>query len=111
MPSGSWVVWLDQDVQIRTRMLLDRAGGVLHFTVQLEMWIAKWAPVVRYDSAHGEAHIDYIDPKGVTYDKIWLNLRPPYNVALTRAENELKLDYPTHIQRFRQQMETTRWPQ
>jgi hypothetical protein len=36
---------------------------------------------VRYDNAHEEAHIDYIDPQGVTYDKVWLNLRKPFNDA------------------------------
>jgi hypothetical protein len=105
MPSGSWTIWLEQDVQIRTRMGLDRRGNVVHFTVQLEIWIDKWTPVVRYDNAHGEAHIDYINPKGVTYDKIWLNLRPPFNVAMTRAEQEIKEDYSAHIERFRKQME------
>jgi hypothetical protein len=110
MPSGTWVIWLDQDIQIRTRMALDRRGNVTHFTVQLEVWVGKWRPVVRYDNAHEEAHIDYIDPQGVTYDKVWLNLRKPFNVAMTRAENELKQDYPAHVERFRQQMETGQWP-
>ncbi len=105
MPSGTWVIWLDLDIQIRTRMGLDRSGNVIRFTVQLEIWIDKWEPVVRYDSAHGEAHIDYVDPKGVTYEKAWLNLRSPFNVAMTRAEDELKQDYPSHIARYRAQME------
>ena len=107
MPSGEWVKWLDQDVQMRTRMTLDRQGNVTQFTVQVEIWTNKWNPVVRYDSAHGEAHIDYVDPSGVTYEKVWLNIRPPYNTAMTRAENELKQDWPAHVNRFRLQMEAT----
>lgn len=86
-------------------MGLDRRGNVIRFTVQLEIWIDKWEPVVRYDSAHGEAHIDYVDPKGVTYDKTWLHLRSPFNVAMTQAEQELKQDFSFHIQRYRKQME------
>ncbi len=105
MPSGTWTIWLEHDVQIRTRMGLDRRGNVVLFMVQLEIWIGKWEPVVRYDGAHGEAHIDYIDPKGVTYDKVCLNLRSPYNVAMTRAEQELQQDHAAHIARYCEQME------
>lgn len=86
-------------------MGLDRRGNVVHFTVQLEIWIDNWEPVVRYDSTHGEAHIDYINPKGVTCEKIWLNIRSPFNVAMTRAEQELKQDFSVHIARYRKQME------
>lgn len=68
MPSGSWEIWLEEDVQIRTRMTLDRRGNVRRFTVQLEHYLDRWRPVVRYDNAHGEAHIDYINPEGVTYE-------------------------------------------
>ena len=90
---------------MRTRMTLDRRGNVTHFSVQLEVWIETWKPVVRYDSAQGEAHIDYVDPSGVTYEKVWLNIRPPYNTAMTRAENELKQHWSAHIERFRLQLE------
>ena len=86
-------------------MTLDRRGNVTHFTVQLEMWLDKWVPVVRYDNAHEEAHIDYINLKGVTYRKEWLNLRFPFNEAMTRAEAELKKSFSEHVQRFRRQME------
>ena len=82
MPSGEWIQWLDHDVQLRTRMFLDRQGNVTQFAVQIEMMLLdEWRPVARYDSAHGEAHIDYVDPEGVTYHKVWLDIRPPYNVA------------------------------
>lgn len=109
MPSGTWTKWLANDVQLRTRMALDRRGNVTHFTVQLEMWLDKWVPVVRYDNAHQEAHIDYINPKGVTYRKEWLNLRSPFNGAMTRAEDELEEGFPEQITRFRQQMEGKLW--
>jgi hypothetical protein len=105
MPSGDWFQWLDQDVQLRTRMTLDRQGHVIQFTVQLEVWLKKWCPVVRYDAAHGEAHIDYIDPRGQIFEKLWLNVRAPYNVVMTQAEAELKLDFASHVERFRRQQE------
>lgn len=105
MPPGNWQKWLDTDVQIRTRMNLDRRGNVTQFTAQLELWLEKWTPIVRYDSAHGEAHIDYINPNGVTYEKVWLNLLWPFNEAMTLAEEELEADFEQHIRRFRLQME------
>jgi hypothetical protein len=86
-------------------MTTDNRGEVRKFTVQLEVLIdEEWLPVVRYDNAHGEAHIDYIDPKGVTYDKVWLNLREPFNEAFTLAENELKRMYERHRARFLEQV-------
>lgn len=105
MPSGSWEIWLEEDVQIRTRMTLDRRGNVRRFTVQLELYLDRWRPVVRYDNAHGEAHIDYINPEGVTYEKVWLNVYWPYNDVMTVAEHELKRTYDDHIARFREQLE------
>ncbi|MGB3307798.1 MAG: hypothetical protein WBA63_16545 [Thermomicrobiales bacterium] len=77
-----------------------------HFTVQLELWLdGQWHPVVRYDNAHGEAHIDYINPKGITYQKVWLDLRWPFNVAFTQAREELEEDYQQHIARLITQLE------
>lgn len=85
---------------------MSTCGKVLTFTVQLEVLIDdEWLPVVRYDNAHGEAHVDYLDPKGVTYDKVWLGLGAPFNSAFTIAEDELKESAQEHVQRFRRQLD------
>lgn len=105
MPPQLWFNNLDHETRIRTRMTTDSRGEVQKFTVQLAVLIDdEWLPVVRYDNAHVEAHIDYIDPKGVTYDKAWLDLRAPFNEAFTLAENELKRTHEHHRARFFQQM-------
>lgn len=105
MPPHDWVNDLDHETRIRTRMTTNDRGEVQKFTVQLEVLVGEeWLPVVRYDNAHGEAHIDYIDPKGVTYDKAWLDLHAPFNVALTLAESELKRTYGQHRARFLEQL-------
>lgn len=69
--------------------------------MQLEILIGDdWLPVIRYDNAHEQAHIDYINPRGVTYEKVWLNHWAPFNNAFTLAENELKVEYLRHRSRF-----------
>ncbi|MDQ3542107.1 MAG: hypothetical protein M3440_15625 [Chloroflexota bacterium] len=89
-------------------MTSDSQGRVVRFTLQLEVLVNDgWLPVVRYDNAHEEAHIDYINSQGVTYEKVWLNVREPYNVAFTMAENDLKVDYLAHRSRFISQRKGT----
>lgn len=104
MPPQFWFNDLEHDCRIRSRMTTDNLGKVVRFTLQLELLIgAEWMPIVRYDSAHGEAHIDYINPAGETYDKVWLNLRAPFNDAFTLAEDELKRTYNGEKKRFLRQ--------
>ena len=104
MPDKDWFMWLADDIQIRIRMAKDYRGNVTQFTLQLELYLDIWRPVVRYDSAHQEAHIDYITPKGVTYEKVWLDLNWPFNEAMTRAIAERKQTYERHIERFHRQL-------
>jgi len=106
VPSKEWEIWLDHNIRIRVRLITDNRGNVDRFTVQLEIWLEEqWSPVVRYDNAHEEAHIDYVNPKGVTYQKEWLGLRWPFNSAFTQAREELEEDYQNHIARFITQLE------
>jgi hypothetical protein len=107
-PKG-WFNYLDHETRIRTRMTTNNRGVIEKFMLQLEVLLdEEWLPIVRYDNAHGEAHIDFIDPSGVTYDKVWLGLRSPYNTAFTRAEDELKELAGEHRERFFRQMERKR---
>jgi hypothetical protein len=104
MPPQGWFNYLDHDLRVRVRMTTDSLGAVLLFTLQLEIWLNdRWLPIVRYDTAHGEAHIDYLNPTGTTYDKVWLGQRSPFNAAFTLAEDELKRDAEHHRSRFLEQ--------
>ncbi len=106
MPSREWEIWLESNALIRIRMTTDNCGNVGQLAAQLEVWPEDtWWPVVRYDSAHYEAHGGYINPRGVTSQKDWLNLRWPFNTALTRARQKLKEDYQHHITRVITQLE------
>jgi len=60
VPPQIWFNYLDHDNRIRTRMTTDARGCVILFTLQLETLIDDhWLPVIRYDNAHGRAHIDH----------------------------------------------------
>lgn len=55
---------LDAENMLRVRFDTER-GHVLRFTVQLESRFGQsddWIPVVRYDTAHGFAHMDQLHP-------------------------------------------------
>lgn len=76
VPSREWEIWRESNALIRIRMTTDNCGNVDQLAAQLEVWPEDtWWPVVRYDSAHYEVHGDYINPRGVTSQKDWLNLR------------------------------------
>ena len=62
MPPQSWFKYLDHETRIRTRMTTNNRREVTVFTLQLEILVGDdWLPVVRYDTAHGEAHVNLID--------------------------------------------------
>ena len=105
MPPQAWFNYIDHESRIRTRMITDSRGRIVHFTLQLEVMVEdEWYPVIRYDSAHDEAHIDFIDPSGATYKKQWLDVHEPYNIIFTLAESELTATYEVHRDRFMRQL-------
>jgi hypothetical protein len=105
MPPHAWFNYIDHENRIRTRMITDSRGRVIVFMLQLETMIEdEWYPVIRYDSAHDEAHIDLIDPSGATYKKQWLDVREPYNAVFTLAENDLKTHFTEYRERFIRQL-------
>lgn len=59
---------LDEDNALRVGFEVDR-GTVLKFVVQLECRFGEgddWTAIVRYDTAHGFAHVDRLHPYGDT---------------------------------------------
>ena len=69
-----------------------RQGKVIFFRVQYETKLGNvWYPVVRYDTAHGFAHRDVMNRKGLISKTPLFN--QDYNDALTFAENDLKCNW------------------
>ena len=65
------------------------SGKILYFRVQYETKFNNiWYPVVRYDTAHGFAHRDFINLNGIkTKTPMFTS---DYNEALTFAESDIR---------------------
>jgi hypothetical protein len=74
-------------------------GRVVEFMVQYEIRLESgWAPVVRYDTAHGFAHRDLFSQSGKSV-KTPLGFQD-LNRALTFAEADLKANWRWYRQRY-----------
>ncbi len=73
-------------------------GKGAEFVVQLEVEVpGTWKPVIRYDTAHGFAHIDRYNPKGrAKKEKLALS----FGQALTSAEREIKQNWSAYRAKF-----------
>ena len=73
---------------------------VIAYTVQYEPWIeGAYRPAARYDSAHGQPHLDLLDWDGKVVDKRWL-ASTPLNEALEDALAVLDRDWPIWREAF-----------
>ena len=75
-----------------------RRSTIIAFVVQLEVELrGSWVPVIRYDMAHGQAHIDvYESPRRKR--KQFLDL--PADEALTLAEEDIKDNWERYQAEF-----------
>ena len=97
MTVTEYVIPLGKNARKRHRHETDR-GKVTGFTVQLEVYVNdQWREVIRYDSAHGFAHIDryYLDGRKVKRE---LNLK--LNEALTLADEDIKENWKAYQKAF-----------
>lgn len=89
----------DEEDFLRVRLQVER-GRVSRFTVQYETVInGQTYPVVRYDSAHGEAHRDTIDSGGNVIAKDWFIDRAYAEIA-TEAIDDIKTNWRAYRDRF-----------
>ena len=73
-------------------------GRIIAFVVQLEVEVrGSWVPVVRYDMAHGRAHIDLYQAPG-RRTKQFLTLSPAE--ALTLADEDIKENWGRYRKEF-----------
>lgn len=93
-----FVVRLNTDCRRRHRHTHYK-GKIISFSVQLEVEHKdRWYPVVRYDTAHGFAHRDFIR-FNEKIDKTTLFLQD-YNEALIFAEEDLKNNWELYREKF-----------
>ena len=89
---------------LRMRIWTDR-GQVVRFTVQYETTLAgRRVPVVRYDTAHGYAHRDRLNPRGEAVTKDALGLGVSLADTLAVAEQDVR----QHWRRYRRDFEEQR---
>ncbi len=73
-------------------------GKVIGFAVQLEVLVEElWQVVIRYDSAHGFAHIDRYDIDG---RKIKTELNLKFGEALVLADEDIKENWKIYQKTF-----------
>jgi len=71
---------------------------IIEFSLQLEVEARRtWRAVIRYDTAHGSAHVDRFTLTGKRRKE---RLRLAYAEALTRAERDLKQNWFVYRERF-----------
>ena len=84
---------------LRVRMQIER-GRLVRFTAQYEIVEEdRTYGVVRYDSAHGEPHRDFLDWNGRVISKTPLTGKT-YDQALKEGTADIKVNWPTYRERF-----------
>lgn len=90
----------------RKRHIHSRTGKkITDFLVQYEVLIeGKWAPVVRYDTAHGYAHKDILNPDG-SKQKVILGAYG-YEAALSLADLDINQNWKAYKARYMRRLAT-----
>ena len=92
--------YLDDDNSLRVEFELER-GHVLKFMVQLECRLAEsdeFTAVIRYDTAHGFAHLDRLRPYQQAEKSTMAT--QDYNEALTFAIDDLVKNWSGYRRRY-----------
>jgi hypothetical protein len=98
MKKKTYIFMLSDEDRKRHEHVIDK-GKILEFVVQYEILFEnKWMPVVRYDTAHGYAHKDLINPDS-SKEKIFMGLAD-LNEALTLADRDINENWERYKERF-----------
>ncbi|MCR4290862.1 MAG: hypothetical protein NUV86_11450 [Candidatus Scalindua sp.] len=98
MPKKTYIFMLS-DTDRKRHEHLTEGGKVTGFVVQYEIFIEnKWMPVVRYDTAHGFAHKDLVNPDG-SKEKILFGALD-LNEALTVADKDINENWERYKDRY-----------
>ena len=74
-------------------------GRVIGFVVQYEIFFEdKWVPIVRYDTSHGYAHKDLMNPDG-SIEKIFMG-EADLSEALTSADLDINANWERYKERY-----------
>lgn len=102
MGETSFLAYLTPDDRIR-HYHFSVKGTITEFRVQYEvLLLGEWRPVIRYDTAHGFAHLDRMHPDG-SVEKVLLPYWD-YNEALMFAQYDLKSNWEWYRERYEKEM-------
>ncbi len=88
---------LSIDDYLRVRIVSERGRGVIDFTIQYEAVIGdRTYPVIRYDTAHGQAHRDLLDAQGHNIDKLWFSHTYDYAAVVQLAIQDIRANWPQY---------------
>jgi hypothetical protein len=101
MDEREYNIFLPDGASIRIWLRKHR-GHVLRFTAQLEAYLGNdWAPISRYDNAHGFVHRDDLKPDGTQIKSPALSFDTNRD-ALKFAIADLRSNSQTYIERYLQ---------
>ncbi len=87
------------DVDRKRHEHISEKSKVTGFAVQYEIFFEdKWVPIVRYDTAHGFAHKDLLNPDG-SKEKILIGV-VNLNEVLTLADRDINENWKRYKDRF-----------
>lgn len=87
MPKKTYIFMIS-DIDRKRHEHITEKGKVVGFVVQYETRLDNlWIPIDRYDTAHGYAHKDLMNPDGGK-DKVFLGIAD-LNSALTIADQDI----------------------
>ncbi len=99
MPEKNYDFWISNSVKCIVKFITEK-GKTTGFVVRLIAFINNQKfEIRRYDTAHGTPHIDVLNLKGETIEKIWL-YQFDEGEALDFAIEDIKQNYLTYINRF-----------
>lgn len=98
MRKKSYIFMLSDKDRKRHEHLI-ASGKITGFVVQYEFWVGnEWIPVIRYDTAHGYAHKDLMNPDG-SVEKIFIGV-VDFNEALTLADKDINENWERYKERY-----------
>lgn len=102
MSTKSYIYMLTDEDRKRHEHVVEK-GEIKGFVVQYETKINdKWLPVVRFDTAHGYAHKDLLNPGGTKEKTLMGDVS--YNELLSQADKDINQNWPRYKERFLRRM-------
>lgn len=98
MVEKSYIYMLTDKDRKRHEHIVEK-GKVIGFVVQYEIFFeGRWVAIVRYDTSHGYAHKDLINPDG-SKEKIFMGA-VELSEALTLADRDINENWERYKERY-----------